>query len=124
MEKLSRSQEDYLEEIYVQVLKNGYAKVTEISTSLKVRKASVTSALIQLSSKGLVNYAPYSSITLTDNGLKKAKKILKKHKVLNEFFTEILMLDNATEIACAVEHLISDKNIDKISKFVLEYKAK
>lgn len=124
MEKLSRSQEDYLEEIYVQVLKNGYAKVTEISTSLKVRKASVTSALIQLSSKGLVNYAPYSSITLTDSGLKKAKKILKKHKVLNEFFTEILMLDNATEIACAVEHLISDKNIDKISKFVLEYKAK
>lgn len=123
MENLSRSQEDYLEEIYVQVLKNGYAKVTGISESLKVRKASVTSALIQLASKGLINYTPYSSITLTGEGEKKAKKILKKHEVLNEFFTEILMLDNATQIACAVEHLISDKNIDKISKFVANYKG-
>ena len=122
MEKLSRSQEDYLEEIYVQVLKNGFAKVTDISEALKVKKASVTSALIQLSSKGLINYSPYSSVTLTSEGDKIPKKILKKHKVLCEFFGEILKLDNAAEIACAVEHLISDKNLDKINKFVTNFK--
>ena len=122
MEKLSRSQEDYLEEIYVQVLKNGFAKVTDISEALKVKKAAVTSALIQLSSKGLINYSPYSSVTLTSEGDKIAKKILKKHKVLCEFFGEILKLDNAAEIACAVEHLISDKNLDKINKFVTNFK--
>lgn len=37
-EQLSHSQEDYLEEIYNQVLKNGYAKVTDISNALNVKK--------------------------------------------------------------------------------------
>lgn len=39
MEKLSVSLEDYIEEIYAQVLKNGQAKVTVIAESLRVKKA-------------------------------------------------------------------------------------
>ena len=58
MEKLSHSFYDYLEEIYIQVLKHGFAKVTEISESLNVKKASVTSALNHLSEKGLIFYEP------------------------------------------------------------------
>ncbi len=118
MNNLSKSQEDYLEEIYVQVLKQGFAKVTEISEALSVKKASVTSALNQLSEKKLINYQPYSVITLTYDGEKIAKKILQKHKVLTKFFSEILELDNSSEIACAVEHLISDKNLKKIQCFI------
>lgn len=118
MNELSKSQEDYLEEIYVQVLDHGFAKVTDISNSLNVKKASVTSALNQLAEKKLINYQPYSAITLTLNGENIAKKILQKHKVLTKFFSEILELDNSSEIACAVEHLISDNNLDKIQKFI------
>ena len=123
MEKLSHSQEDYLEEIYVQVLNNGFAKVTAIAKSLNVKKASVTAALIQLTNKGLINYSPYSSITLTLDGEKQAKRILKKHKILNELFSEVLNLNDASQIACEVEHLISDKNVEKITKFISNYKA-
>ena len=123
MEKLSHSQEDYLEEIYVQVLNNGFAKVTDIAKSLNVKKASVTAALIQLTNKGLINYSPYSSITLTLDGEKQAKKILKKHKILYELFSEVLNLNDASQIACEVEHLISDKNVEKITKFISNYKA-
>ncbi len=122
MEKLSQSQEDYLEEIYIQVLKNGFAKVTDIAGALEVKKASVTSALNQLCARGLINYSPYAAVTMTDNGKKLAKQILKKHKILKELFSEILKLDNADKIACEVEHLISDKNLDKINVFISEYK--
>lgn len=38
MEKLSVSLEDYIEEIYNQVLKNGQAKVTAIAGTLNVKK--------------------------------------------------------------------------------------
>ena len=38
MAKLSVSLEDYIEEIYIQILKNGNAKVTEIANKLKVKK--------------------------------------------------------------------------------------
>ncbi len=122
MERLSHSQEDYLEEIYIQVLESGFAKVTEIAKSLNVKKASVTAALIQLTNKGFINYSPYSLVTLTSDGEKQAKKILKKHKTLNEFFSEILNLNDASQIACKVEHLLSDKNLEKISKFIKNYK--
>ena len=44
MEKLSVSLEDYIEEIYSQILKSGQAKVTAIASALNVKKASVTGA--------------------------------------------------------------------------------
>ena len=122
MEKLSGSLEDYLEAIYVEVLRHGFAKVTDIAVALDVKKASVTSALNQLAVKKLINYAPYTSVTMTSEGEKLAKKILQKHKVLDEFFGEILDLDNASEIACAVEHLVSDANLKKIQKFISDNK--
>ncbi len=125
-EKLSRSQEDYLEEIYNQVVKNGYAKVTEISNSLNVKKASVTGALNTLSAKKLINYEPYSKITLTKTGEDFARTIHEKHENLREFFENVLGLskDEASENACRMEHIVSEKfftNFVKFSDFIRDY---
>ena len=90
MEKLSVSLEDYIEEIYNQVLKNGQAKVTAIASALDVKKASVTGALNILAEKKLINYAPYAPITLTAAGETIAKNILMKHENLSKFFMEVL----------------------------------
>jgi len=123
MEKLSVSLEDYIEEIYNQILKNGQAKVTIIADSLNVKKSSVTGAMNNLSEKGLINYSPYSSITLTPQGEKIAKNILKKHKNISEFFIEVLKLPQkeALETACKMEHIVSEKlfkNMLKLTKYV------
>lgn len=118
MEKLSSSLEDYLEAIYNEVVKNGAAKVTDISNILNVKKASVTGALNQLSGKKLINYAPYSTITLTPTGEKIAKKILKRHEVMTNFLTHILCLshEEAVENACKMEHIMSEKMFERMSK--------
>ncbi|CDE59551.1 iron (Metal) dependent repressor DtxR family [Fusobacterium sp. CAG:439] len=118
MEKLSVSLEDYIEEIYNQVLKNGQAKVTAIAGTLNVKKASVTGALNILSEKKLINYAPYSPITLTPEGEKIAKDILTKHENLSEFFMEVLGIEReeAVETACKMEHIVSDKLFDNMVK--------
>ena len=121
MKKLSISLEDYIEEIYNQVSKNGKAKVTAIAEALNVKKASVTGALNILAEKKLVNYAPYSPVTLTLEGEKIAKNIFKKHKNLAEFFIEVLHMpdEEAVEIACKMEHIVSDKlfnNMIKLTK--------
>ena len=125
-EKLSRSQEDYLEEIYNQVVKNGHAKVTEISNALNVKKASVTGALNTLSAKKLINYEPYSKITLTKTGEDFARTIHEKHENLREFFENVLGLskDEASENACRMEHIVSEKfftNFVKFSDFIRDY---
>lgn len=123
MEKLSVSLEDYIEEIYNQIKHSGKAKVTAIALALNVKKASVTGALNVLAEKKLVNYAPYSAITLTKEGEKIAKKIFEKHEKLAEFFVEVLGADNsqALEIACKMEHIVPDKifkNMVKLTKYV------
>lgn len=123
MEKLSVSLEDYIEEIYTQVLKSGQAKVTLIADALGVKKASVTGALNTLSDKKLINYAPYSSITLTNEGEKIAKNILQKHENICEFFKEVLNISEkeAMETACKMEHIVSEKmfkNMVKLTKYV------
>lgn len=118
MEKLSVSLEDYIEEIYSQVLKRGNAKVTDIAAALNVRKASVTGALNILSDKKLINYAPYSPITLTPQGEKIAKEVLRKHQNITEFFQMVLGMegDEAAEIACKMEHIVSEKLFDNMVK--------
>lgn len=128
MEKfaLSQSQEDYLEEIYIQVSQQGFASVTAISNALNVKKASVTGALIQLAEKKLINYSPYSKITITENGEKIAKEILKKHDTITKFFKEILQLpeNEASANACKMEHIVSDelfKKLTKFAEFISEY---
>ncbi len=126
MKTLSHSQEDYLEEIYKQVLKNGHAKVTDISNALNVKKASVTGALIALADKKLINYEPYSKITITKEGEELAKKILNKHEILCDFFENVLGLTNAeaSENACRMEHIVSEKffnNFLKFSDYIREY---
>ncbi len=129
MKLLSRSQEDYLEEIYKQVLKNGQAKVTDISLALNVKKASVTGALNALADKKLINYEPYSKITMTKEGEKLARVILNKHESLCDFFENILGLSKqeASENACQMEHIVSEKffaNFVKFSDFIRDYSRK
>ena len=117
--KLSESLEDYLEAIYNEILKKNEAKVTDISNILNVKKASVTGALISLKNKGLINYEPYSAITLTKLGEKLAADIIQKHKVMSEFLENILNLpkDEAIENACKMEHIMSETMFNRITKF-------
>lgn len=125
-EKLSRSQEDYLEEICNQVIKRGYAKVTDIAEALNVKKASVTGALNVLAARKLINYEPYSKITLTNEGEVFAKNIIEKHENLRDFLENILGLSSveASENACRMEHVVSDEffaNFVKFSNFIRDY---
>lgn len=119
MEKLSQSQEDYLETIYTETSQKGCAKVTDIARILNVKKASVTGALNSLCDKGLINYAPYSSITLTKKGEETAKKVLLRHEVMTKFLKNILYLtaEEAAENACRMEHIMSEEMFTRIHSF-------
>lgn len=119
MENLSSSLEDYLETIYNECQKNGYAKVTDISKILNVKKASVTGALNNLAAKKLINYEPYSSVTLTAQGEALAKEIFKRHETMTGFFTNVLNLtpQEADINACKMEHIMSEELFKRITVF-------
>lgn len=128
MNNLSQSQEDYLETIYTEAQKKGSAKVTDIANILNVKKASVTGALNTLCEKNLINYAPYSSITLTPLGEETAKKILLRHEVMTNFLINILDMskEEAAQNACRLEHVMSEEmfiRIHSFSHFIQDYSS-
>lgn len=117
MKKLSPSQEDYLEAILELENTNRVARVKEIAQYLDVRMPSVSGALKQLKSKGLIDYEKNSFITLTAEGKTQASRVFEKHNQLDCFFREILLLDEKTAAseACSAEHSISKKTVDRLS---------
>lgn len=116
---LSASQEDYLEMIFFLSREEGSARPKEIARRMKVRAASVTGALKVLAGKGLINYAPYASVTLTDAGREIAALIAGKHEALLHFFTQVLGIEasEAEEFACTMEHTIPDHILKRLVGF-------
>lgn len=117
---LTASLEDYLEAIFLIIQKKQAARSKDIATHLKVRAASVTSALHLLSDRGLINYAPYDIITLTQKGERAALDIVQKHRALYMFLKDVLRVDEkeAELGACKLEHAISPEILKRLTAFV------
>ena len=118
--RLSERQEDYLEAIYHIVCAKGAARAIDIAERLGVRSATVTGALHALERKELVNHAPYDLVTLTKEGTRLAKHVVKRHTALHAFFVKILHVeeDVAEDCACKMEHAVSDNVLERFVGFV------
>ncbi len=120
---LTPSLEDYLEAILRLERKNRVARVKDIAILLDVQMPSVTGALKNLRSRGLVNYEKNSFISLTDDGMKIALSVEGKHDLLAEFLNKVLLVsrDKAQAEACEIEHVISPDTsirLQKLTKFL------
>lgn len=122
---LTASQEDYLEAIYHISAKKMAARAKDISKYLDVRASSVTGALRTLSKFGLVNYAPYDLITLTDSGRIAAEDIVSRHSALEHFLINVLGVERkeADNAACKMEHSVPKPIIERLVKYA-EYVEK
>ena len=118
--KLSSTMEDYLEAIAVLKKQNDIARVRDIGHLLAVKSSSVNAALRTLSKKGLVTHEKYGYVNLTPAGEGIARNIQGKHNLLLKFLTEILNIndDDALQDACKMEHAISLKTFDRLTKFI------
>lgn len=118
--QLSASLEDYIETIYHIVEEKQVARAKNIADQMSVSRASVTEALRTLSSKGLINYAPYEVITMTDLGREVAEDVIFRHNTLKNFFIEILTIDEdiAEDGACKIEHSAPPEVISRMIDFM------
>ena len=123
--KLTASQEDYLEAIYHISAEKMAARAKDISKYLDVRASSVTGALRNLGKMGLINYAPYDLVTLTDEGRVVAEEIVRRHQALENFLVNVLGVESkeADEAACRMEHSVPKAIVDRIVKYA-EYVEK
>ena len=118
-DNLSASLEDYLELICNLLETSEAVKAVEIAKKLNISRASVSEALAKLAEKNLIIYEGHKGITITPEGLKLAKGVIKKHKAFTAFFEKTLGLDKkeAEENACKIEHVVSDKMFNRLLAF-------
>lgn len=116
---LTASMEDYLEAIFNIVQEKYAARSRDIAAYLQVRSSSVTEALRNLSARKLIHYAPYEVITLTPKGRAIAEEIVRRHRVLREFFVKVLGVEDkeADRTACEMEHIVSPDVLARITRF-------
>ena len=89
----------------------------DIADALSVHKSTATAALKSLEEKGMVDYRPYASPTLTTAGRKAARGIRKRHEVIRQFLTRVLLVDPevADDNACRMEHGLDSVVLNRLS---------
>lgn len=118
--ELTKSLEEYITAIYMLEQDGDKIRVTDIAEEMIVTKPSVNRALKTLKEKGIINFEPYKDITLTEDGRKVAKNILKKHDIVKIFLIEILGIEEniAEKDAPKIKSAISPETEKKLEQFM------
>lgn len=122
MHSLTYTEENYLKAIYSIQENNGQGQVSvnEIADKMHTRPATVTDMIKKLSEKALIHYEKYRKIELSEEGKKIALTILRKHRLWETFLSKKLHFswDEVHEVAEQLEHIQSEKLIDKLDEFL------
>ena len=116
---LHESAEMYLETIYRLSLKNPNVRSIDVADHMGYSRPSVSRAVGLLKQGGYLLMDNDSFLTLTESGIAIAEKIYERHTVL----TGALMAlgvdeETASEDACKIEHVISDKAFAAIKEHI------
>lgn len=115
-EEISRALEDYLKAVYLGEREDGVVRVRDITRELNVKAPSVTAAMKRLATLGLVRYVQRAYVRLTPSGVRQARRVEARHRVLLWFFEEVLAVpeEEASENAHAIEHVLSAGAMDRL----------
>lgn len=115
------SEENYLKTIYHLTTATGEdVSTNSIADKMETKASSVTDMLKKLAEKDLVNYKKYQGVSLTENGNLSAKMIVRKHRLWEVFLVDTLNFswDEVHDIAEQLEHIKSEKLINKLDDFL------
>jgi len=115
------SEENYLKTIYhLRSVSDSEISTNAIAEKMETKASSVTDMLRKLADKNLVNYTKYQGVSLTEKGKLSAKMIVRKHRLWEYFLVAKLDFswDEVHDIADQLEHIKSEKLINKLDEFL------
>lgn len=110
-EQPSRAVQDYLKAIHSLDGAERMVSPLAIAERLRVRAPSVTGMLKRLADGGLVDYEPGFGAHLTPLGITEARRVIRRHRLVELLLTRVLGLDwsEVDAEAEALEHAISPR---------------
>jgi DtxR family Mn-dependent transcriptional regulator len=121
----SFTEENYLKTIFKLAGETGgNVSTNAIADALQTKASSVTDMIKKLCDKKFLHHTPYQGVLLSLEGKNKALQIIRKHRLWEVFLVEKLHFswDEVHEIAEELEHIKSEKLINKLDAF-LEFPA-
>lgn len=118
---MTLSEENYLKTIYHITSASGVEVSTNaIAEKMETKASSVTDMLKKLAEKELIDYKKYQGVSLTNKGNLAAKMIVRKHRLWEFFLVDKLQFpwDEVHDIAEQLEHIKSEKLINKLDDFL------
>ena len=110
-EQPTQAVQDYLKAIHSLGGAAGDVLPNAIASRLKVRAPSVTGMLKRLAEAGWISYEPGCPVRLTAQGIAEARRVIRRHRLVELFLTRVLGLDwsEVDAEAEALEHAISPR---------------
>src|SRR5712691_9462682 len=107
----TRAVQDYLKAIHSLGGDEKLVPTADIAVRLEVRSPSVTGMLKRLAEAGWITHESGRGARLTEKGLVEARRVLRRHRLVELFLTRVLGLDwsEVDTEAEALEHAISPR---------------
>src|SRR6202171_4794510 len=105
------AEQDYLKAIHRLGGADQQASPADIASRLGVRAPSVTGMLKRLAEAGWITYESGRGARLTERGVSEARRVIRRHRLVELFLTKVLGLDwsEVDAEAEALEHAISPR---------------
>src|SRR5947207_14709326 len=103
--------QDYLKAIHSLGGAEKMVSPIEVASRLQVKAPSVTGMLKRMETAGLIRYGVGQGAQLTDDGIAHARRVIRRHRLVELFLTRVLGLDwsEVDAEAEALEHAISPR---------------
>ena len=122
--ELHESGEMYLETILILTEKKSFVRAIDVGEELGYSKPSVSRAIGLLRNGGFVEVSDGGGLTLTKKGREVAEKIYERHVYLTKMLMNLGVDEKtATQDACRIEHVISDKSFNTVKEHFLKYNS-
>ena len=119
---LFESGEMYLETLLLLFKKMPHVRSLDLAETMNYSKPSVSRAVGILKADGYILVDDNGYITFTTKGKTLANKIYDRHVTISKLLERLGVDDKtATEDACRIEHVISDKSFKAIKNFAKNY---
>ena len=114
----SSSIEDYVKVIYsFTEWQDKPITSSRLAQRLGVANSSVSEMVRKLKEQGLVDHKPYSAITLTEDGVRLALSMVRRHRLIETYLVQELgySWDEVHDEAELLEHAVSDTFIERMA---------
>ena len=120
--RLHESAEMYLETIYTLSLSKAGVRSIDVAEALGYSRPSISRAVGLLKEDGYLIVDEVGCLELTGKGLDVAKKVFERHTILTAALMALgVDREAASEDACRIEHVISDRSLDAIKAHLEKY---